>query len=80
MNIMQWRFTKQIGSKLGALFERWRRPKKAVVPMIPNIRVADPVRRTKTVRHGKAYADQRQKAKRNRRRKPKKSMVNLYHL
>lgn len=28
----------------------------------------------------KAYADQRQKAKRNRRRKPKKAMANLYQL
>jgi len=34
----------------------------------------DPIKPTK------AYADQRQKAPRNRRRKPKKAMANLYQL
>jgi hypothetical protein len=32
------------------------------------------------VRPGKAYADQRQKSRRNRRRKPSKAMANLYQL
>jgi len=32
------------------------------------------------VRPGKAYADQRQKSRRSRRRKPKKAMANLYSL
>jgi len=31
-------------------------------------------------RPSKAYADQRQKSKRNRRRKPSKAMANLYQL
>jgi hypothetical protein len=41
--------------------------------------------RTKSIAAGhigptKAYADERQKAPRNRRRKPKKAMANLYNL
>lgn len=32
------------------------------------------------VKPTKAYADQRQKAKRNRRRKPKKAIANMYQL
>ena len=49
-------------------------PKVIDVPSVPP--PAEPDRIIPT----KGYADQRQKARRNRRRKPKKAMANLYQL
>lgn len=51
-------------------------PKKETyeIPMTPAEYEPEPIKPTK------AYADERQKAHHNRRRKPKKAMANLYHL
>ncbi len=53
-----------------------REPKKELIEVPPESVPAEP----ETVKATKAYADQRQKAKRNRRRKPSKAMANLYRL
>lgn len=73
MNVLQWS-----KAKLGALFEKWRRPAKSYQPSVVSQKPV--VAKSKKVRHCKAYADQRQKAKRNRRQKPSKAMKNLYRL
>jgi hypothetical protein len=51
-------------------------PKKSTyeIPVAPMATEPDVIKPTK------AYADERQKAPRNRRRKPKKAMANLYQL
>ncbi len=65
--------------KLGSFFSKKPLPQakpKTTTFEIPGLKVEEADR----IRPTKAYADQRQKAKRNRRRKPKRHMRNLYCL
>ena len=72
MNFMQ-----KFKSKVEALANRFRKPHPQPI-MIENKPAEGPKKRA--IRACKAYADQRQKAKRNRRRKPSRAMKNLYRL
>ena len=79
MNIIK-QFARQIKSELGAMLERWRKPNRVPQKQAIIAEPAQPQGRVKKVRATKAYADQRQKAKRHRRRKPSRAMKNLYRL
>lgn len=63
-------------SKVEALANRFR--KQVVQPIMVENKPSPG--RVKKIRACKAYADQRQKAKHNRRRKPSRAMKNLYQL
>lgn len=80
MIIMQFvmQLLKTFKAKIASMF----RPRKPAVPKkeVFVVESKPVVFEPDNVRPTKAYADQRQKAARNRRREPSRRMRNLYHL
>ena len=50
------------------------------IPYLPKSQTGVPIVEPEKFKPTKAYADQRQKSKRRRHRKPRKAMANLYRL
>lgn len=73
-------FAQKISSRLSSLFSKMS-PKREETKHTFEINTpVQPEKYSPHIRATKAYADQRQKAERNRRKKPTKQMRNLYCL